>query len=581
MSVKYLCIHHQKTKTIPQLTMIVYLLVMRTTLLTFCLLATQFILAQHDTSFIYFETGKFNFNKQAQKDLDKAVKLHEKYIIDSLYIIGHTDNRGSIEYNETLSKNRVNAVYDVLYQTFTNLRSDYKGELSPRKVNNSAKNMALNRRVEVLWFYSPKNKLSKMQRKAMQETEIDYSHELKEKPLEENKPVHKTQDVIIKQHLEDQKQFTELLEKENAKAVVVKKTIDNTQPSIIKTEKGTVLIIQEDCFVTPQGTAPKEVHVEVKEYYALSDIALGGLSTKTSKGKLLKTGGMIEVSAKDETGSDLILKKSMTVSLPTSKSKKDNKMILYEAVESKNVKNPTVWKKSKTPNYKKPFTLNKEQILAQLEKNYGSPEVILQSMIEHGVEQTINDAVDHTIKQAINYPLKKGYELVRRKHLKFKGYDKQAIDRIIKSEREKLELMQTQRYMFTATNLEKLNCDADGIQGVKGKRIIQRFNIDGGLENGYLYMLFPDKQVVCLADATLKPLEEVNAGDFLGTNRETKFSKTPEGNSVIVFGFRVRNGKFESCQKRITTSITPEHLSFKPSSLMQFKQEINALPFAL
>ncbi|MDR1645949.1 MAG: OmpA family protein [Tannerellaceae bacterium] len=68
-------------------------------------------------------------------------------------IVGHTDNTGRIDYNQTLSEKRAQSVYDyLLYQGVNNSRITYEGKgiHEPVATNNTAAGRALNRRVEIL-----------------------------------------------------------------------------------------------------------------------------------------------------------------------------------------------------------------------------------------------------------------------------------------------------------------------------------------------------------------------------------------------------------------------------------------------
>jgi outer membrane protein OmpA-like peptidoglycan-associated protein len=68
-------------------------------------------------------------------------------------IIGHTDNTGRIDYNQTLSEKRAQSVYDYLLdQGVSSSRITYEGRgiHEPVATNNTPQGRALNRRVEIL-----------------------------------------------------------------------------------------------------------------------------------------------------------------------------------------------------------------------------------------------------------------------------------------------------------------------------------------------------------------------------------------------------------------------------------------------
>lgn len=71
----------------------------------------------------------------------------------SYSIYGHTDSRASIEYNQALSERRANSVYQVAREAGAVVeRVIGFGELRPIAPNDSAANMQLNRRVEIVCY---------------------------------------------------------------------------------------------------------------------------------------------------------------------------------------------------------------------------------------------------------------------------------------------------------------------------------------------------------------------------------------------------------------------------------------------
>ena len=70
-----------------------------------------------------------------------------------LKIVGHTDNTGSVDYNQTLSEKRAKSVYDYLMQNGVSndrLSFEGKGIHEPVADNSTVAGRALNRRVEIL-----------------------------------------------------------------------------------------------------------------------------------------------------------------------------------------------------------------------------------------------------------------------------------------------------------------------------------------------------------------------------------------------------------------------------------------------
>ena len=83
-----------------------------------------------------------NFSSSLKNNPDTYVK-----------IVGHTDNTGRVDYNQTLSEKRAQSVFDYLQsQGVGNSRMTYEGKgiHEPVAGNNTAEGRALNRRVEIL-----------------------------------------------------------------------------------------------------------------------------------------------------------------------------------------------------------------------------------------------------------------------------------------------------------------------------------------------------------------------------------------------------------------------------------------------
>lgn len=65
-----------------------------------------------DLNTIYFDFDKYNIRPDAATELDKVIKLINDYPNMILKIESHTDSRGSYSYNNKLSIDRANSVYD-------------------------------------------------------------------------------------------------------------------------------------------------------------------------------------------------------------------------------------------------------------------------------------------------------------------------------------------------------------------------------------------------------------------------------------------------------------------------------------
>ncbi len=100
---------------------------------------------------IYFEFDKWNLLPESFVQLDQLVKLLNKYPNMQIAINGHTDSKGSLNYNKLLSDNRAQAVYSYLISQFIdNTRLEFKGygEAYPIASNKTDEGRQNNRRVE-------------------------------------------------------------------------------------------------------------------------------------------------------------------------------------------------------------------------------------------------------------------------------------------------------------------------------------------------------------------------------------------------------------------------------------------------
>ncbi|MCR4347676.1 MAG: OmpA family protein [Sulfuricaulis sp.] len=100
----------------------------------------------------------FDFNSSEIKTgfhstMDKIANVLVRYGKTHLTIVGHTDNVGTHQYNQTLSERRSGAVADYLRAKGViaqRLESVGQGETSPRATNATEDGRRLNRRVEIV-----------------------------------------------------------------------------------------------------------------------------------------------------------------------------------------------------------------------------------------------------------------------------------------------------------------------------------------------------------------------------------------------------------------------------------------------
>jgi hypothetical protein len=100
-------------------------------------------------------------------------------------------------------------------------------------------------------------------------------------------------------------------------------TINNTKDTTIICVQKTKITIRANSFITSnsKNAVTGKIKISVKEYYSISDILLGRLST-TSNGKLLETDGMLEINAFSENEKcELKSGKAIEIGFPRKKEK--------------------------------------------------------------------------------------------------------------------------------------------------------------------------------------------------------------------------------------------------------------------
>ncbi len=109
--------------------------------------------------------------------------------------------------------------------------------------------------------------------------------------------------------------------------------INTLKDTVIKCKEGTILRLKANSFVNKKtGDVLKgEARLEVTEYYTLSDILLGNLSTK-SDDRLLETGGMLFLKAYSSENL-LELNKKMTIEIPVENKKEDMQLFMGQETQ--------------------------------------------------------------------------------------------------------------------------------------------------------------------------------------------------------------------------------------------------------
>jgi OOP family OmpA-OmpF porin len=103
---------------------------------------------------IYFDSGKAEIKPESDTAIVQISKLLKNNESLKLYVVGHTDNVGTIDANMKLSKDRADAVVNALVSKYgivaSRLKSFGVASLAPVLSNDTEEGKAKNRRVELV-----------------------------------------------------------------------------------------------------------------------------------------------------------------------------------------------------------------------------------------------------------------------------------------------------------------------------------------------------------------------------------------------------------------------------------------------
>ncbi|MDF1581402.1 MAG: OmpA family protein [Desulfuromonadales bacterium] len=103
---------------------------------------------------IYFDTDKTEVKPESEQALGEITRLLKNRLDLKLFVVGHTDSVGSLDYNKDLSIRRARAVVEVLTGKYGiakgRLRGEGVGPLAPVSTNSNEGGRAKNRRVELV-----------------------------------------------------------------------------------------------------------------------------------------------------------------------------------------------------------------------------------------------------------------------------------------------------------------------------------------------------------------------------------------------------------------------------------------------
>jgi outer membrane protein OmpA-like peptidoglycan-associated protein len=103
---------------------------------------------------IYFDTGKAAVKPESKPTLDEIAKLLQQQPALKIFVVGHTDNAGTLVLNLQLAKDRAASVVQALVADYqiaaARLDPHGVGPLAPAATNATEDGRAKNRRVELV-----------------------------------------------------------------------------------------------------------------------------------------------------------------------------------------------------------------------------------------------------------------------------------------------------------------------------------------------------------------------------------------------------------------------------------------------
>jgi len=103
---------------------------------------------------IYFDFNKSDLKPESEPALNEIAKLLTGNLNLKVFIVGHTDNIGGVDYNMKLSQTRADAVVKALTTKYKinpqRLKAYGAGQMAPVASNKTEEGQAKNRRVELV-----------------------------------------------------------------------------------------------------------------------------------------------------------------------------------------------------------------------------------------------------------------------------------------------------------------------------------------------------------------------------------------------------------------------------------------------
>jgi hypothetical protein len=378
--------------------------------------------------------------------------------------------------------------------------------------------------------------------------------------------------------------------------------INNTKDTTIVCAEKTKITIRANSFVNSKSknAVTDKIKISVKEYYKISDILLGRLST-TSNGKLLETGGMLDVNAFSENEKcELKSGKAIEIAFPTKKEKEGMQLFsgnwkngqINWAVAQNSVNLNQIFTKVDEPPV---FPGGHEKFYKLLGNSIKLPEETISGKvyatfivdkegnitnvkITKGLTIGINTAVVNAFKKIPRFipgkvngiPVNTTYHLP----VTFKGEDddipsqKSAsfTNEFRKTDYTEKTILEEKTavidyYLFSSVNLGMINCD--------------RFlNLSENLKTNFAINFDNNSETtVSIVFNDIKSIMTNNT-----TTNEVTFKNIPLERKITIIAIKYFNGKpFIATKETTTSAIVEKNLAFQPISLEGIKSEMEKL----
>jgi len=239
------------------------------TLVSLCLSLVLFGRTLIETKTVYFESDRHLLTDSEKSKISDFIKTLDLSGDCEIQISGHTDHEGTVRYNKELSQKRADAVKNYLQRCGVPSEIcviEWYGETRLLTPGRDTQAKSKNRRVEI--------RFKRFHFESVDELIEELSRSTKNKFL-----------------------------------------IDTHSESLLECSDGTKISINNEAFITADSVPYSgEVQVEITEAIHSADFLKNGLAT-VCDGKILKSGGMVHIEAKSETGQELLLKDEDQLSL--------------------------------------------------------------------------------------------------------------------------------------------------------------------------------------------------------------------------------------------------------------------------